>query len=124
DFENLLHDFETLKNRAENQVTVVSGQISVEIGYLAVDEAARMRRLTIAALFFLPMSLVAALFSMGSGFALDSARWWLFFVTAIPLTIAVVYVGLRDPLPKRERSKPKHFDELDSTWLEAMGMSY
>ena len=124
DFENLTHDFDTLKSRAENQITVVSGQISVEIGYLAVDEAVRMRRLTVAALIFLPMSLVTGLFSMGDNFALDSSRWWIFFVAAIPLTVAVVYVGLRDPLPKREISNTKQFDELDSTWLEAMGMSY
>jgi Mg2+ and Co2+ transporter CorA len=124
DFENLLYDFETLKNRAENQVNVVSGQISIEIGYLAVDEAARMRRLTIAALFFLPMSLVTGLLSMGDSFALNSTRWWIFFVAAIPLTIVVIYVGMRDSTPKQERLKPKQFDELNSSWLEALGMSY
>ena len=124
DFENLLRDFETLKNRAENQVTVVSGQISVEIGYVTADEAVRMRRLTIAALCFLPMSFVSGLFSMGTGFALDSARWWAFFVTAIPLTIVVVYLGIRDSTQKREVLKVKQPSELDSTWLEVMKMNY
>jgi len=103
---------------------MVSAQISVEIGNLAVVEAARMRRLTIAALFFLPMSLVAGLLSMGGSFGLDSGHWWVFFAVAIPLTVAVVYVGARDTGPKPQVLKPKQFSELDSSWLEALGMSY
>ena len=70
------------------------------------------------------MSLVAALLSMGGSFALDSTRWWVFFVVAIPLTAVVVYVGLKDPVPKQASSNTKQYDELDSTWLEFMRMSY
>ena len=124
DFENLLRAFQILQTRAENQLTMVSAQISVQIGNLAVVEAARMRRLTIAALFFLPLSLVTGLLSMGGSFALDSGRWWVFFAVAIPLTATVVFVGARNTDPKPQLSKPKQFNELDSTWLEALGMSY
>jgi len=99
DFRELLLIFERLKEQAEIELTNLLGMISVETGKLSVTEAQRIRLLTIAALVFLPQSLVATVLSMNGPFALDAELRWVYWTVAIPLTILVLCAAFYKPNP-------------------------
>ena len=55
-----------------------------------------MTRLTALAVIFIPLSYVAALFSMADAFAPGGQLFWVYFVTAVPLAVGVGVVAKVD----------------------------
>ncbi|KAH7075152.1 hypothetical protein FB567DRAFT_184700 [Paraphoma chrysanthemicola] len=78
-----------------NAVTQYNSRISVEIGRAAQSDSAAMKTIAFLTLTFLPATYVCAVFSMSFfNYNPDSETWkvskefWLYWVVAIPITIA------------------------------------
>ncbi|KAK6349130.1 hypothetical protein TWF730_009886 [Orbilia blumenaviensis] len=93
----VLRDLDYLSSRIEFQglsleslVPVVTSVYQLLDSRRSIAEAVNVRRLTIIALIFVPLSWVASVFSMGEDFAPGQPKFWLYFVVSIPLCAVIV----------------------------------
>jgi hypothetical protein len=98
--ENLVADYEAIDDKIkiagrtlENMLPVVTSLVQIIDARQSFAETANIRRLTILALTFVPLSFVASLFSMNSANMPGSAHFWVYFVVAVPLTLLVFLVA-------------------------------
>jgi len=94
DFEAIWARFSTLREVIKDQLTIVLNEILIENSKLARKADHEILRLSIAAFIFLPLSWLAALLSINETLGVTSKFWWIYVVVAIPLTLAVVMLGL------------------------------
>lgn len=93
DGEELLAVFARLsscKEKIESLTPIVMGMLSVHQAEMSMQEAKLVSRLTFIALIFLPLSLVAAMFSMGADFLPGKPSFWIYFAVSLPLTLVIL----------------------------------
>lgn len=83
-------EFQYVHRRLSNLKMRMQDLISLVNATEATRQAKITTVLTILVLIFAPMSLIAALFSMGGLFAPGEIHFWIYWVIALPLTIALV----------------------------------
>ncbi|KAI0452323.1 hypothetical protein F5B21DRAFT_344633 [Xylaria acuta] len=64
--------------------------IQLTNSHRSMSEASDVRRLTYIAVVFIPLSFVAALFSITDNFVPGRGSFWLYWETSIPITLAVL----------------------------------
>jgi len=69
----------------ESMVPMLTSMIQLMESRRAMEETVYVKRLTHIALFFLPLSFVASLFSMNEGFAINTSGFKVYLATALPL---------------------------------------
>ncbi|KAF1960375.1 hypothetical protein CC80DRAFT_292748 [Byssothecium circinans] len=79
--------------RVESLVAVVTSGMALLEGRRSLAETANVSRLTLLAFFFLPLSFVATLFSMGDINAPGGSRFWVYWAVALPLTFIVTLLA-------------------------------
>lgn len=94
DFEHIIHKIETAGRRLENMLPVVASLVQIMEARQSFAETANIRRLTILALIFVPLSYVSSLFSMNEQNMPGSPYFWVYFTVAIPVTAFVFIVAL------------------------------
>jgi hypothetical protein len=119
DFKTVMRQLDALQLRIERIVAVTTAIISIEENRRTLDQNeltiaqnTNLTRLTTLATVFIPMSFVAALFSMNSDVTSLSQTYWIFFVVCIPLTALALL--LVDFLDTRKR--------IVSVWNSARGI--
>lgn len=94
DFEHIINKIETAGRRLENMLPVVTSLVQIMDARQSFTETANIRRLTILALIFVPLSYVSSLFSMNEQNMPGSAHFWVYFAVAVPVTAVVFLVAL------------------------------
>ena len=91
----LLEDYEQLRIRCvdlskmcSRGITLAMGKASIEESRKAIEQSQRLKKLTILATLFIPLSFSTSLFGMNVDLLEQSAvqLWW-FFVVCIPITL-------------------------------------
>lgn len=92
----LLEDYEYVRSslidhasRLENVASVVSSYLQLAESRRAFGEAKNISRLTVLALFFVPLGYVSSLFSMNEAVAPGGRFFWVYFMIAIPFSLLV-----------------------------------
>ncbi|KAF3003622.1 hypothetical protein E8E13_007512 [Curvularia kusanoi] len=103
DWKDLFEDYEFLATevasygeKLEAMVPLVTSAAALIESRRALTETANVTRLTALAVIFVPLSYVAALFSMADSFAPGGQLFWVYFVTAVPLAVGVGVVAKVD----------------------------
>ncbi|KAI1638757.1 hypothetical protein F4809DRAFT_598863 [Biscogniauxia mediterranea] len=69
---------------------ILTSIVQLMDSHKSISEAADVKRLTYIAIVFIPLSFIAGLFSMGDDFLPGNNGFWVYWVTAIPITAVVV----------------------------------
>jgi Mg2+ and Co2+ transporter CorA len=77
----------------ESTVPTIMSMIQLMDSRRATVEAVYVKRLTYIALFFLPLSFVASLFSMSESFAVNTSGFKTYLATAFPLLVLVLLIS-------------------------------
>lgn len=80
-------------NLLAGAMSTVSSYLQLAEGRRALSEARNISRLTVLALFFLPLGYVSSLFSMNASFGPGGPFFWIYFVVAIPVSLLVFGVA-------------------------------
>ncbi|GJN80946.1 hypothetical protein PLIIFM63780_004476 [Purpureocillium lilacinum] len=104
----LLHRSDANKSRLNSEIGLAFNTVSVEIANATKRDSAAMRTIAFVSLLFLPATFTSAIFST-TFFKFDdnSSAWevsgmfWLYWVVAIPLTVAAVLVWYGKSLPDK-----------------------
>lgn len=103
--EGLLEDYEELHIRCNDLLTMCAqginsgiGKATIEESRKAIEQSKRLKKLTILATLFIPLSFSTSLFGMNIDLLGQStvAFWW-FFVFCIPITLFAYMFYLWDP---------------------------
>ncbi|KAF1996685.1 hypothetical protein P154DRAFT_565879 [Amniculicola lignicola CBS 123094] len=95
DFQYIYFRLKTLKQRTDTLIQAMTGLASIAGNRQNLEEAKVVKRLTLVALLFIPLSFTSSLFSMQDGFAPGAAKFWIYWVTAIAaiaLTFSATWV--------------------------------
>jgi hypothetical protein len=86
----LLGDF---GSRLEGMLPVVTSLVQIVDSRRSLEETANVSRLTVMALIFVPLTYVSNLFSMSDQLGPGGPLFWIYFVVAVPTTVAVFLVA-------------------------------
>ena len=119
--------------RLESMLPVVTSLVQVIDSRRSFQETANIRRLTVLALVFVPLTFVASIFSMNNGTGPGEANFWQYFAVAIPLSGLVFLVAtppfklfqrLYAKLTRRQNSEDLEAQQRDRFRLEKSGTTY
>lgn len=79
--------------RLESMIPVVTTGMSLLEGRRALVEAANVSRLTVLAFFFLPLTFVAGLFSIGGSYGPGGTHFWVYWAVALPLMVLAMLLA-------------------------------
>ncbi|KAK7751001.1 hypothetical protein SLS62_006986 [Diatrype stigma] len=94
DLDHLSNKIEYYGQSLERMIPVVTSMVQLLDSRRSIAEAVNVRRLTIIALVFVPLSWVASLFSMADGYAPGQPMFWIYFVVAVPVCILIAGFSL------------------------------
>ena len=100
DFARVLGIFVELRDRVDRLSGVVASEISIEDSRRGLEDSRRanaeahnMARVTWLATVFIPATFVSGLYSMNEEVAGLRQTYWVYFVTAVPVTLGVMAVA-------------------------------
>lgn len=93
EFERISAKFTLLQERTERIVNVATAIINIEESKRAIEQNRNFARLTYLGLVFVPMSFVSSFYSMTSDIAQLKDTFWIYFVTALPVTVLALLVA-------------------------------
>jgi hypothetical protein len=114
DFRNVLQQVEKADQRIEKMIAVASNSIQIEESRLQAAQNNQIAVLTKLASVYIPLSFVASFYSMSWDTDTFKTVAWVFFVTAIPLTLAsfmFIVFESRHARAKTAPAVPKEPDE-------------
>ncbi|OAG04470.1 uncharacterized protein CC84DRAFT_1217922 [Paraphaeosphaeria sporulosa] len=97
DLELILHKMQDAGRRLENTMQMVMTSVQIADARRTYAEQANIKRLTVLALVFVPLTFIASLFSMNTEYMPGSKNFWVYFVVALPVTLLVIAIA-RPPL--------------------------
>ncbi|RMZ66843.1 Mg2+ transporter zinc transport [Pyrenophora seminiperda CCB06] len=108
DFQYVYFRLKILKQRADNLMQSMTGLASIAGNRQNLEEAKRVKRLNLLALFFIPLAYTSSLFSMQDSYAPNQKHFWVYWVSALGVAAftAAVMWGLDKSLD----------DEAQWTW--------
>jgi hypothetical protein len=104
DFRLALGNMEEYQQRIDRLTTVVTAIMSIADSRRALADNKNIGRLTWLATFFVPASLIAAMFSMQDLQQSSPFTWWVYFVVTIPvctITIVIAVALSHDSVQKK-----------------------
>ncbi|KAJ5211414.1 hypothetical protein N7491_011232 [Penicillium cf. griseofulvum] len=99
DFDLLISQIEQYGQSLERIIPIVTSMVQLSDAQRSISESVNVRRLTYVALVFIPLSWVAAIFSMADGYAPGQSKFWVYFVIAVPLCMATIYGSYLTSMP-------------------------
>ncbi|GAD98119.1 hypothetical protein PVAR5_6809 [Paecilomyces variotii No. 5] len=121
DLDSLSKQVEQYGQSLERIIPVVTSMVQLYDAHRSVTESINVRRLTYVALIFVPLSWVAALFSMADDYGPGKPKFWIYFAVSLPFCMLVFACSFLASLPPtnllksigvRLRSKRKQGEEL------------
>jgi hypothetical protein len=97
DLDFILHKMQDAGRRLENKLPIVMTSVQIADARRTYAEQADIKRLTVLALVFVPLTFVASLFSMNTENMPGSKDFWVYFAVAIPVTLLVILIA-RPPI--------------------------
>lgn len=94
DFRHIEDELLHLRDRSEGLLNSLTSLAGIVGNRQALSEARSVRVLTILGMTFLPLSLVASLFSMTEHFSPGAGQFWVYFAVSIPLVFLVFGLAL------------------------------
>ena len=96
DFQYVYFRLKILKQRADNLMQSMTGLASIAGNRQNLEEAKRVKRLNLLALFFIPLAYTSSLFSMQDSYAPNQKHFWVYWVSALGVAVftAAVMWGL------------------------------
>jgi Mg2+ and Co2+ transporter CorA len=96
DFKELEGQRSALEARVDRITSAVSAIIAIDEHKKAANNATGITSITYLAFFFVPLSLLAGVFSMDTNFPnRGSAVYWVFAIMAIPVTLGPLLIALQ-----------------------------
>ncbi|KAL8953332.1 MAG: hypothetical protein Q9222_000794 [Ikaeria aurantiellina] len=92
DYEHIVSCIDVYNHRIELTVSIVASLIQIVDSRRSLIETANIKRLTYLALVFVPLTFISSLFSMAGSFAPGGEQFWIYFVVAVPVCVAVFLV--------------------------------
>ncbi|KAF1925366.1 uncharacterized protein M421DRAFT_8039 [Didymella exigua CBS 183.55] len=83
DYQYAYFRMKTLKERADNLMTSMTGLASIAGNHQNLEEAKRLKRLNLLALLFIPLAYTSSLFSMQDEYAPNKPQFWVYWVCAL-----------------------------------------
>lgn len=83
DFQYIYFRLGTLKERADTLMSAMTGLASIAGNRQNLEEAKRVKRLNLLALFFIPLAYTSSLFSMQDNYSPGSAKFWVYWASAL-----------------------------------------
>ena len=93
DFERVLAILKGLQERVDRLSGVVASEMSIEDSRRANREAHNMARVTWLATVFIPATFVSGLYSMNESVSELKQTYWIYFLTAVPVTLAIMAIA-------------------------------
>lgn len=101
---NLFEDYEQLhircielSRRCTQGINLAMNKAAIEESRKAIEQSERLKKLTLLATFFIPLTFSASLFGMNIDLlGQNGVRFWWFFVLCIPITLSAYIVYLWD----------------------------
>ncbi|KAH7324861.1 hypothetical protein B0I35DRAFT_171114 [Stachybotrys elegans] len=93
DIKHLQSQLNHYNRSLERMIPVAASMVQLLDSRRSMVEAANISRLTFIALVFVPLSWVASLFSMSDGYSPGDKYFWVYFVTAMPTLLVVVFLS-------------------------------
>jgi hypothetical protein len=87
DYQYAYFRMKTLKERADNLMTSMTGLASIAGNHQNLEEAKRVKRLNLLALLFIPLAYTSSLFSMQDEYMPNKSHFWVYWVCAIGVVI-------------------------------------
>ena len=84
DLDCLLRKIEKYGQSIERMIPVATSAVQLFDGRRSMTQSVNVKRLTYLTLIFVPMSWVAAIFSMAGDFAPGQPKFWVYFAVAVP----------------------------------------
>ena len=93
DYTHLSASLTQYSKMMENMLPVLTSFAQIVDARRSFTETANISRLTILALIFVPLSFLSSLFGMNDVYAPGGNLFWVFFATAVPVTVVVFFVA-------------------------------
>ncbi|MCJ1303778.1 hypothetical protein MMC08_006589 [Hypocenomyce scalaris] len=93
DYNHLANIVDECGRRFENMLPVVTSLVQIVDSRRSFAETSNISRLTYLALVFVPLAYISSLFSMDPDVAPGGHEFWIYFVVAIPVTLAVFLIA-------------------------------
>ncbi|KAJ5676061.1 hypothetical protein N7462_008958 [Penicillium macrosclerotiorum] len=90
DFQAILYELDRRETRVDNLVGIVTDSINLSSALRSLHDARFGLQLSIAAAVFFPVTLVAAIFSMGDEYSPGAKKFWMPWAVAVPLVAILV----------------------------------
>jgi hypothetical protein len=78
----------------ETKGPIITTMIQILDSRRSIEEAVNVRQLTYIALVFIPLSYSASIFSMVDNYAPGKEKFWVYFATAMPLTLLILAASI------------------------------
>lgn len=95
DLQAILYELDRYESRVDNLVGIVTDSIHLSSAMRSLHDTRFGLQLTIAGAVFFPITLVAAIFSMGGDYSPGSRDFWIPWVIAIPLVTTLILTTWR-----------------------------
>ncbi|VUC32577.1 unnamed protein product [Clonostachys rosea] len=109
DWDLILMDIDFMRQRLqsygqglEQTVAMATTMVQLQDSQRSILEAVNVKKLTLIAIIFIPLSWVSSLFSMSDGYAPGQANFWVYFAVAVPFAVLVVILSII-PLPNIDK---------------------
>jgi CorA-like Mg2+ transporter protein len=90
DIQHVIDQIEQDRHSIDILASIATSMVQLMDARRSVVEAMSVRHLTYIALIFIPLAFVASLFSMTGDYAPGKSRFWIYWVTALPLLLLVL----------------------------------
>jgi hypothetical protein len=87
----ILQSLQSLRDRMEGVAQSSVGLLAIIEAEKSFDEARNVTRLTKLGMLFVPLSLIAGIFSMSSDYLPGARHFWIYFACAIPLILLIFW---------------------------------
>ena len=94
DFTNIEEQFLSLRQKAESLLNSFTGLAGMVGNRQSLDEARSVGLLTVLGIAFVPLSLVASLFSMSDEYRPGAGNFWVYFAVSIPFVALMFAMAL------------------------------
>ncbi|KAH6716408.1 hypothetical protein BKA61DRAFT_574213 [Leptodontidium sp. MPI-SDFR-AT-0119] len=107
--------FSSLRRDVDGIASIYAHAASLEAIRTANEQSSSVGRLTTLATVFLPLGLVAGIFSIGGEYAVGASRFWVFFAVTVPLGITIALLLFTNIAPKVGSKVTPHLQSLQNT---------
>lgn len=89
DFVAIYDRLVSYQNWAERLMNVITTSVNLMEMEKSLADSKSLARLTVLGFFFIPLSFIGTIFSMGGEFLVGQSKFWIYFAVSVPLNFSV-----------------------------------